>query len=53
MFDTINLMQAFARSAGNQVTIANMQDAPFNRWAFRNMPTGNVWSGDGEKGLST
>lgn len=52
MFDTIDLMQGFPPSAGSQVTVANMQEGPFNRWAFRNMrrllPTGNVWRGEGE-----
>ena len=52
MFDAVNLMQGFPPEAGEQVTIANMQEGPFNRWAFRNMrrllPSANVWRGDGE-----
>ena len=52
MFDALNLMRRFPSEAGEQVTIANMQEGPFNRWAFRNMrrllPSANVWRGDGE-----
>ena len=52
MFDALNLMRRFPSGAGAQVTIDNMQDGPFNRWAFRNMrrllPSANVWRGDGE-----
>ena len=52
MFDTVDLMREFPPRAGSQVTIANMQEGPWNRWAFRNMrrllPTANVWRGDGE-----
>ena len=52
MFDALNLMRRFPPEAGEQVTIANMQEGPFNRWAFRNMrrllPSANVWRGDGE-----
>lgn len=52
MFDTVGLMRGFPPPAGSQVTIANMQDGPWNRWAFRNMrrllPTANVWRGDGK-----
>lgn len=52
MFDALNLMRRFPPEAREQVTIANMQEGPFNRWAFRNMrrllPSANVWRGDGE-----
>ena len=52
MFDTIGIMRRFPPAAGDQVTIANMQEGPWNRWAFRNMrrllPSANVWRGDGE-----
>lgn len=52
VFDALNLMHGFPPEAGKQVTIANMQEGPFNRWAFRNMrrllPSANVWRGDGE-----
>ena len=52
MFDALDLMRRFPSEAGEQVTIANMQEGPFNRWAFRNMrrllPSANVWRGDGE-----
>ena len=52
MFDVLDLMRRFPPGTGEQVTIANMQEGPFNRWAFRNMrrllPSANVWRGDGE-----
>ena len=52
MFDALDLMRRFPSGTGEQVTIANMQEGPFNRWAFRNMrrllPSANVWRGDGE-----
>ena len=52
MFDALNLMRRFPSEAGEQVTIANMQEGPFSRWAFRNMrrllPSANVWRGDGD-----
>ena len=52
MFDRVGLMRGFPPRAGDQVTIANMQEGPWNRWAFRNMrrllPSANVWRGDGE-----
>ncbi len=52
VFDVLNLMRRFPPQAGEQVTLANMQEGPFNRWAFRNMrrllPSANVWRGDGE-----
>lgn len=52
VFDSLNLMRRFPSEAGEQVTIANMQEGPFNRWAFRNMrrllPSAAVWRGDGE-----
>ena len=45
------LMRRFPASPETQVTIANMQEGPFNRWAFRNLrrllPTANVWRGTG------
>ena len=51
MGNELSLMRRFPAAAGEQVTIANMQEGPFNRWAFRNLrrllPTGNVWRGDG------
>ena len=52
MFEAVGLMRKFPPEAGDQVTIANMQEGPFNRWAFRNMrrllPSANVWRGDAE-----
>ena len=52
MFDALELMSGFPSRTGEQVTIANMQEGPHNRWAFRNMrrllPSANVWRGDGE-----
>ncbi|MBT5434638.1 MAG: hypothetical protein P8Q36_01065 [Alphaproteobacteria bacterium] len=52
MNETPRLMRTFPAAGDEQVTLANMQEGPFNRWAFRNLrrmlPTGNVWSGDGE-----
>ncbi len=51
MADELSLMRRFPAGDSEQVTIANMQEGPFNRWAFRNMrrllPTANVWRGDG------
>lgn len=51
MGNELALMRQFPAGAGEQVTIANMQEGPFNRWAFRNLrrllPTANVWRGDG------
>lgn len=51
MGDELSLMRRFPAGDEHQVTIANMQDGPFNRWAFRNLrrllPTANVWRGDG------
>ena len=50
MFERLDLMREFPARGATQVTIANMQTSPYNRWAFRNMrrilPTGNVWRGD-------
>jgi hypothetical protein len=51
MTEPTELMRTFPAAPGTQVTIANMQEGPFNRWAFRNLrrllPTGNVWRGTG------
>lgn len=51
MSDHLSLMRSFPAKAEHQVTIANMQEGPFNRWAFRNLrrllPTASVWRGDG------
>jgi len=45
------LMAGFPPPAEKQVTLANWQDPPYNRWAFRNVrnliPTANVWRGGG------
>ena len=46
MFNTTNLMRGFPAGEANQVVIANMQEGPFNRWAFRNLrrllPSANI-----------
>ena len=51
MNESPKLMRTFPAAPGEQVILANMQEGPFNRWAFRNMrrmlPTGNVWRGEG------
>ena len=51
MGNELSLMRQFPAGDGEQVTIANMQEDPFNRWAFphlrRLLPTANVWRGDG------
>jgi len=51
MSNNLTLMRGFPPAPENQVTIANMQEAPYSRWAFRNMrrllPSANVWRGDG------
>ena len=51
MTDSAQLMNTFPAMEGGQVTIANMQEGPYNRWAFRNMrrllPSANVWRGNG------
>ncbi len=51
MFDATDLMRTFPALPDKQVVLANMQEGPFNRWAFRNLrrllPTGNVWRGNG------
>jgi len=51
MVEAIELMRRFPAAPETQVTIANMQEGPFNRWAFRNLrrmlPTANVWRGTG------
>lgn len=51
MTQVTDLMKTFPAADDRQVTIANMQEGLYNRWAFRNLrrmlPTGNVWSGDG------
>jgi hypothetical protein len=51
MTQVTDLMKTFPAADDKQVTLANMQEGPFNRWAFRNLrrmlPTGNIWSGDG------
>ena len=51
MTEPTDLMRSFPASPETQVTIANMQEGPFNRWAFRNLrrmlPTANVWRGTG------
>lgn len=51
MNETAGSMRGFPPAPEGQVTLANMQQAPFNRWAFRNLrrllPTANVWRGDG------
>jgi CubicO group peptidase (beta-lactamase class C family) len=45
------LMDGFPPAPQNQVTLANWQDPPFNRWSFRNvrnlLPSANIWRGDG------
>ncbi len=50
MYESPDLMREFPAPDGQQVTIANMQQGPFNRWAFCNarrlLPTANVWRGD-------
>ncbi len=47
----INLMREFPARADRQVVLDNMQQGPFNRWAFTQMrrllPSANVWRGDG------
>ena len=51
MSDELRLMREFPSAPAHQVTIANMHEGPYNRWAFRNLrrmlPTANVWRGDG------
>ena len=51
MSEAPRLMRSFPAAPGEQVTLENMQEGPFNRWAFRNLrrmlPTANVWRGDG------
>ena len=51
MIEPTALMRTFPASPETQVTIANMQEGPFNRWAFRHLrrmlPTANVWRGTG------
>ncbi len=51
MGDELSLMRRFPAGDREQVTIANLQEGPYNRWAFRNLrrllPTANVWRGDG------
>ena len=51
MTEPTELMRTFPAAPDKQVTIANMQEGPWNRWAFRNLrrllPTGNVWRGTG------
>lgn len=51
MNESLRLMRTFPAAPGEQVILANLQQARFNRWAFRNMrrllPTGNVWRGEG------
>ena len=51
MNESLRLMRTFPAAPGEQAILANLQVAPFNRWAFRNMrrllPTGNVWRGEG------
>ena len=51
MTDHSKLMREFPPTTDEQVVIDNMQEAPFNRWAFCNMrrllPTGNVSRGQG------
>jgi CubicO group peptidase (beta-lactamase class C family) len=51
MDDSLTLMRGFPPALDRQVTIANMQEAPYSRWAFRNMrrllPSAQVWRGTG------
>ena len=51
MSEAPRLMRSGPAAPGEQVTLANMQEGPYNRWAFRNLrrllPTANVWRGDG------
>lgn len=51
MSEALRLMRSAPAAPGEQVTLANMQEGPYNRWAFRNLrrllPTANVWRGDG------
>ena len=51
MAEPSELMATFPATPETQVTIANMQEGPFNRWAFHNLrrllPTANVWRGTG------
>ncbi len=51
MNESLRLMRTFPAASGEQVILANLQQTPFNRWAFRNMrrllPTGNVRRGEG------
>ncbi len=51
MSETPRLMRTFPAAPDEQVTLENMQQGPFNRWAFRDLrrmlPTANVWRGDG------
>jgi len=51
MNETPRLMRSFPAPTDEQVVLSNMQEGPYNRWAFRNLrrllPTGNVWRGEG------
>ena len=51
MSDYSDLMREFPPGGERQVVLDNMQDAPYNRWAFAQMrrllPSANIWRGEG------